>query len=206
VQGHDLAVVSLLKATTGMPGEQQAVLLHQSIDALVVDRTSSRPLSFQERGDPAVAIGRSYVDHAADLRSKLQIPIPDLRPSLGPHALEALDDVGAGHAERVGDSLHRKPSLSTELDRQVAFFDRLSSIASLRISISPSRPPGRACDADRIEHLLMLDRLLAKQPLQITHPLLEPACFGGWNNLVIRTDRLAPAFAHQPPPPEHHAR
>ncbi len=70
MQGYDLAVVSLLKATTGMLGEQQAVLLHLPVDALVVDPAPGRSLSLQKCGDPLVAIGGPLINQTADLRRK----------------------------------------------------------------------------------------------------------------------------------------
>ena len=56
-------------------GEQQAVLLHQPVDALGVDRgqTVGSPLALEERGDPPVPVGRPRVDQAADRGGELDI-------------------------------------------------------------------------------------------------------------------------------------
>ena len=69
---------------SGMAFQQEAVLLHQPIDALGVDRgqTVGSPLALEERGDPPVPVGRSRVDQAADLGGELDIAVARLRPAL----------------------------------------------------------------------------------------------------------------------------
>jgi hypothetical protein len=61
------------------------------------------------------------------------------------HALDALGDVGAGEAERIGDPLHREPSGGTELDSKIAFFVRARWRACLSFSFSiVLRPSSRS--------------------------------------------------------------
>src|SRR6516164_8517961 len=58
-----------------MWGFEQPVLLHQPVDPLGVNRgvTFGSPLALQERGDPAVPIGRSRVDQATDCTGELDV-------------------------------------------------------------------------------------------------------------------------------------
>src|SRR5216683_875691 len=142
-----LAVVLARAAPAGVPGQQQAMPPHQPIDPLGVDRgqTVGSPLALEERGDPPVPVGWSRVDEAADVGGQLKVAITVLRSAFRPHTLDALGDVRAGEAERLGDRLHREPSGSTELDSKIAFFARAKSSASLRISFSMVlRPKSRS--------------------------------------------------------------
>jgi hypothetical protein len=143
VQAGYLAVVSLLATTAGMPGGQQAMLLHQAANTLVIDpRSVTGSLAPEERGDPSVAVGGLLIDQAADLGSEFQVTFSDLRSPPGTHALHPLGDVGAGNLQRLGNGFHRGEAakqtndFGTKLDRPIASFDRASSSASLRISTS----------------------------------------------------------------------
>ena len=69
-------------------------------------------------------------------------------------ALDPLNDVRTGDAERVGDGFHREPSRGCELDSKVTFFERLVSRASLRISTSNVlRPSWRSSSRTRSSSL-----------------------------------------------------
>src|SRR5438046_3111246 len=139
-----------------MPGQQQSVPLHQPVDALGVDRgqTVGSPLALEERGDPPVPVGRARVDEPPDLGDKFKIAIADLRPTPEAGAVDALGNVRASQAERVGHRLHREPSGGTELDSKIAFFTRASSSASLRISFSiVFRPSNRSRSPTRSSSL-----------------------------------------------------
>src|SRR5205807_2766498 len=146
-QRSNLAVVFAGTSASGMPGQQQAVPLHQPVDALGVDRgqTIGSPLALEERGDPPVPVGRPCVDKTADRGRQFTIAITGLRPTLRAHAPDTLDDVRAGEPQRVDYRLHREPSSGAELDSKIGFFARASSSASLRISISMVlRPSSRS--------------------------------------------------------------
>src|SRR5207237_10403214 len=93
-QCSSLAVVFAGTSASGMPGQQQAVPLHQPVDALGVDRgqTIGSPLALEGRGDPAVLVGRPCVDKTADRGRQFTIAITGLRPTLPAHAPDTLHD------------------------------------------------------------------------------------------------------------------
>ena len=86
---------AMLTPSPGMAGEQQAMLVHQAIDALAIDGSfaSGSPLALEERGDPPVAVGGARVDQAPDIGGELDIARTGLGPALGASAIVALDDV-----------------------------------------------------------------------------------------------------------------
>src|SRR5512133_4215402 len=92
-----LAVMLARPPASGVAFEQEAVLLHQSVDALRVDRdqTVRSPLALEERGDPPVPVGRSGIDQATDCAGQLDIAGALLRAALRPFAVTALDHVRA---------------------------------------------------------------------------------------------------------------
>jgi len=65
---HDLAVMEASVPSSGVPGEQQAVALHDPEDALVVGGWLGfrGQFSVHKRGDAPVAVGWPLVDQAAD--------------------------------------------------------------------------------------------------------------------------------------------
>src|SRR5205823_3813078 len=137
-QRSDLAVVIAGTAASGMPGQQQCVSLHQSVDALGVDRgqTVGSPLALEERGDPPVPIGWPRVDKATDLTGELNIARSLLRPATSSGALAPFDHIRARHAQRRTDPLHWVSPGCGECYSKIGFFARASSRASLRISTS----------------------------------------------------------------------
>ena len=62
-------------ASSGMPGQQQAVLLHQSVDPLGVNgiEAGGSPLALEERGDPPVSIAWPGVHQAPDFGCEFPI-------------------------------------------------------------------------------------------------------------------------------------
>src|SRR6516225_2300268 len=140
-----LAVVLACSPASGMAFEQKAMLLHQPVDALSIDRgqTVEWPLALEERGDPPVPVRRTLVDKAADFASKLDIAGALLWAAPRPLAVPALDDIRAGHTECRADYLHRVSPGSGEGDSKIGFFARVSSSASLRISTSIVLRPSR---------------------------------------------------------------
>jgi hypothetical protein len=59
-----MAVVLACLPASGVAFEQKAMLLHQPVDALGIDRgqTVGSPLALEERGDPPVPVCRTLVD------------------------------------------------------------------------------------------------------------------------------------------------
>src|ERR1700730_13904766 len=82
-------------SASGMPGQQQAMPLHQPVDALGIDRgqTVGSPLVLEDRGDPPVPVSRRRVDEATDPGHQFKIAITGLRPPFPAHALDTLGDV-----------------------------------------------------------------------------------------------------------------
>jgi hypothetical protein len=120
----DAAVVPPWSSASGMAREQQAMLLHQPVNSLCIDRRAAAgtPLALYERGDPTVAIGWSGIDMAPDFGGQLGIAFTDPRPALWANSFDALCDVGARHAQSLGDCLHRKAPRAAELDSEIVLF------------------------------------------------------------------------------------
>jgi hypothetical protein len=119
-----------------MAREQQAMLLHQPVNSLCIDRRAAAgsPLALYERGDPTVAIGWSGIDKAPDFGGQLGIAFTDPRPALWASSFDALCDVRARHAQSLGDRLHREASRGAEFDSEIVLFVRARSKASARSS------------------------------------------------------------------------
>src|SRR5437868_3630965 len=116
-----LAVMLARAPAAGMAFEQEAMLLHEPIDALGVDR--AKPSDRRSRFNSAAIRrypGRSLVDKAADGASELDIAGALLRPAPSPAAVTALDHVRARYAERGADGLHRISPGSGECDSKVS--------------------------------------------------------------------------------------
>jgi len=96
-------------------------------------------------GDAAIAVARAGIDDRADCRQQLRILGLAVGTARLGGAAQALGQVGAGHAERVGDRLHREPPVEPpqELSGEVGFFVRARSSASFRISTSMVLRPSR---------------------------------------------------------------
>src|SRR5204863_1762797 len=135
---RDLAIMLARPPASGMAFKQETVLLHQSVDALGVDRgqTVGSPLALEERGDPPVPIGWPRVDKATDRTGELNIARSLLRPATSSGALAPFDHIRARHAQRRTDPLHWVSPGCGECDSKIGFFARASSRASLRISTS----------------------------------------------------------------------
>src|SRR5271170_7652471 len=173
-----LAVVLACSPASGMAFKQKAMLFHQPVDALGIDRgqTVGSPLAPEERGDPPVHVSRTLVDKAADFASKLDIAGSLLWAALRPPAVPALDDIRAGHTECRADRLHRVSPRSGEGDSKIGFFARARSSASLRISTSiVLRPSRRSSSRTRASR----------------RRTSEAA-----TNLIVGAHRLLAAFAH----------
>src|ERR1700733_1831412 len=130
-----------------MAFEQEAVFLHQPVDALGVDRSQAvgSPLALEERGDPPVAIGWALIDQTSDIGAQLEVARPVLRSALRLGVVTALNQVGARHAQRLGDRLHGVSPGSGERDSNIGFFARARSSASLSSSTSiVLRPSSRS--------------------------------------------------------------
>jgi len=121
-QRGDLAVVIAATAVSGVASQQQAMLFHQPIDALGVDRgqTVGSPLALEERGDPPVPVGWSRIDKATD-RSKLQVTRTLLWPTTSSSAVAAFDHIRARYAQRRADRLHWVSPGCGECDSKIGF-------------------------------------------------------------------------------------
>jgi hypothetical protein len=104
-----VAVFARMSATR-VALEDEAKLLHQPVDALGVDRGHpvGSPLALEERGEPPVPVSGSRVDEAADISRQFQVALAGLRSAFGPHTLDALGDVRAREAQRVGDHCQQR--------------------------------------------------------------------------------------------------
>src|SRR5205085_4915803 len=106
---RDLAIMLARPPASGMAFEQETVLLHQSVDALGVDRgqTVGSPLALEERGDPPVPIGWPRVDKGTDRTGELNIARSLLRPATSSAALAPFEPdersaSGTGQYPRAG--------------------------------------------------------------------------------------------------------
>ena len=142
---HDGTVVGPAGPAGGMGLQGEAGGTQDAEHALAVDRrlAARATLAIEQGREPAVAVGRALVDEAA--QGGQELGVAGLAVGLPGLALPAgrLGEVGTGHAQRVGDGLHREASSSHELDREGGFFGRASSRASLRISFSSVLRPSR---------------------------------------------------------------
>lgn len=120
---HDRSVMGPRDAAPCMPGQQQAALLHQSVDALGVDRVvaGGSPLALEERGDPPVSIAWAAIHQATDIRRELRIPGAGLGSALRTLATRSLNQVGTGHPERLCDPFHGVSSGACDRDSKVGF-------------------------------------------------------------------------------------
>jgi hypothetical protein len=174
-------------AAASVAFEQKAMLLHQPIDALGIDRsqTFGSPLALEERGDPPVAVSRSLIDKVADRGGQLDVAGSFLWAAPGSLAVLAFDDIRAGDAEGRADRLHRVLPGSGEGDSKIGFFARARSSASLRISTSiVLRPSRRSSSRTRSSRRRTSE---------------------SGNDVVVDAHRLLAAFAHQLPPAEYQA-
>jgi hypothetical protein len=98
---HDRSVMSPWDAAPCMPGQQQAALLHQSVDSLGVDGivAGGSPLALEERGDPPVSLARPAIHQAPDIGSEIRVPGAGLGTALWTPATRSLNQVGTGQPE-----------------------------------------------------------------------------------------------------------
>src|SRR5579863_7670749 len=132
-------------APPGMPGQQQPVLLHQSVDPLGVDgiEAGGSPLALEERGDPPVPIARPAIDQASNIGREFCVSSAVLGTALRTLIGRSLNQVGTSHFEGLSDPLYGISSGACDRDSKVGFFTRARSSASLRISTSMVLRPSR---------------------------------------------------------------
>ena len=185
---YDRTIVGPAGPAGGVGLQGEAGGAQDAEHALAVDRrlAAATTLAIEQGREPAVAVGRALVDEPA--QGGQELGVAGLAVGLPGPALPAggLDQVGTGHAQRVGDGLHREASSSHELDRKGAFFGRASSRASLRISFSSVFRPSRHSSC-------------AHPPFQLAHA-------AGADDVLVGGDRLEPALLHAPLPGEEQAR
>jgi len=149
VRAHDddFAIVDAAGPAARVPGEQHAVLAHDPEYTLVVDGGLARPGAFpiRQSRDAAIAVGRALVDQAADeLHQSVVVNFAIGAARLG-RPTHLVMEMGAGHPDRLGNRLHREPSLGCDKSRKLGFFDSDFASASLRISTSiVLRPSSRS--------------------------------------------------------------
>lgn len=118
-----IAIMGPRDAAPCMPGQQQAALLHQPVDAFGVDGIVGRsPLALEQRGDPPVSIARAVIHQAPDIGRELRHP---RRGSWGAAirtlAACSLKQVGTGHPEGLCDPFHEESSGACDRDSKVVF-------------------------------------------------------------------------------------
>ena len=89
---------------------------------MVGGRTPVRGEIAVQRGDPAVAVGRSRIDQPAHQRQDRRVLRFVMAPTRRRARGQSLDQVRARHAERLGHDLHRKSSLSGDVASKLGFF------------------------------------------------------------------------------------
>jgi len=144
----DAAVVPPLDAVAGVTLEQEAVHLHDPVDALDVNRRATfiaAPAS-EQSVHPAIAVGRLTRDHLLDLGQQLGLGLGRSATPAGRNGRFG-GEVRARHAEGVGDRLHGAPSRAGEGARNSRFFGCTRSSASRRISFSNVFLPNSRCSS-----------------------------------------------------------
>lgn len=158
-----------------IPGQQQAALLHQPVDALGIDGIAAggSPPALEDRGDPPVSIARQGFHQAPDIGSELRILARVWGPRFGP----------------------LPPARSTRLERATP---RVSAIRGILRKLR-SRQQGRFFPKSLLEDL-DLHGLAAEQAFEVSNPFLQPAHFGCGNHILIGSDRfVAPLLISRPP-------
>ena len=112
-QRHNRAVMGAAGVPRSKPFKCQAFDLHNPRNALGVHLgpAGGPKLPVEERPDPPVAIGRALIDDCADQRQKHRIPALAVSSARRCHTSAPVDQIGARHAQRLCDRLHREPSL-----------------------------------------------------------------------------------------------
>ena len=98
-------------STTRVAFEQEAVLFHQPIDALRIDRgqTGGSPLALEERGDPPVAVSWPLIDQATHVTGmRMQSALRSGRYGLEP--LERVNRSGRQRGRFIGPRCARAES------------------------------------------------------------------------------------------------
>jgi hypothetical protein len=135
---------------TGMAVEQQAVRLHDAVDPLHVDRRAAlfTALTSDQRMNTAVAVSGLAGDQRLDFAHKRCLGLwMTASPLSGPSRRGLHREIGACHAERIGDPLHGVPSRADEGERNSRFFGCTTSSASRRISFSRVFLPSSRCSS-----------------------------------------------------------
>ena len=96
----------------------------------------------------AVAVGGLTGDQRLDLGHKRCLGLwPTAPPLWGPARRRLHREIGACHAERIGDRLHGAPARAGEGERNSRFFGCTRSSASRRISFSRVFLPSSRCSS-----------------------------------------------------------
>ena len=127
--------------SSGMPGQQQVVLLHQPVDPLGIDgiEAGGSPLALEERGDPPVPIAWPGVHQAPDFGCEFPISGAALGTTLAAFASCSLNQIGSGDSEGLCDPLQGVSSGNCDCDSKVGSYKipslfRISSSMVLRPS------------------------------------------------------------------------
>lgn len=113
VQGNDLALMRTAGMLACVLNEQQVVLSHDPLNALVVNQrlTLLGPESVERRSNPSIPRGWPAIQNTSDLRQKFGIGFRDIAPSLFGSALHPLSQVAARHAKGLSYSRYTASSL-----------------------------------------------------------------------------------------------
>src|ERR1051325_6766946 len=147
---RDPAIVPPFLTVAGMAVEQKAVHLHDPVDPLHVHgRTAPfAPLTPEQRMDAPITIGRLTGYQRLDLGDKLGLGVwATTSPPPAPLASRLHGQIGAAHAECIGNRLHGVPSRTGEVARNSRFFGCTRSSASRRISFSRVFLPSSRCSS-----------------------------------------------------------
>lgn len=114
------------RAISGMPGQHEAIGLHDAQNPLPIDRRQVLVAAFPvEQGrDAPITVTWPLIGQPADRGQDGDIF--SLRMGFSPRVvgrgpLRLLRQVGAGNTKRVSDRFHGEPSLSSEASRKTGF-------------------------------------------------------------------------------------
>ena len=130
--------------------KKQTVDAHDAINAFTIGRLApfdDGPAT-QHGPDARVAIGGQVGDHSPDFGEQLVFRQRRAASAPGGAPGRPRRDIGAGDADRLADGLHCEPSLGSDSDRNIAFFELVAtSRASFRISASSVFLPRSRCNS-----------------------------------------------------------
>ncbi len=118
------AVVSAFNMVASESLQQDALPLHDAVDAFVIDAglPGLAELAIEPRSNTSIAERRLLIDDFADQRHQVGVGRFGVLPTFGAFGRKALDEIRARDLEGIGDRLHGVSSGGSDGNCDISFF------------------------------------------------------------------------------------